>query len=149
MAHFLNYYWFLGHVISTYVINQSRCHWLLNDALNFATSKSLKFANEMKIITSLNNLMDEYANLVFEITCLVSTLEQKLLGFGLFYFHSKEMWKKNQNMLFLMLNLKWKMLNLLPSLINQLAREGHCWRLWYKVFISHACKMPSTFAPLN
>lgn len=37
--------------------------------------------------------MDEYVGLVFKITCLVSTLEKKLV-FGLFYFHSKEIWKK-------------------------------------------------------
>jgi hypothetical protein len=44
----------------------------------------------MKITISFDNLMDEYASLVFEIACLVSTLEKKLLGFGLFYFYSKE-----------------------------------------------------------
>ncbi len=44
--------------------------------------------------------MDEYASLVFEITCLVSTLKKKLLGFGLFYFHSKEIEKKSKHVIF-------------------------------------------------
>jgi hypothetical protein len=43
----------------------------------------------MKITTSFDNLMDEYVSLVFEIARLVSTIKKKL-GFGLFYFHSKE-----------------------------------------------------------
>jgi len=54
----------------------------------------------MKITTFFDNPMDEYASLVFEITCLVSTLKKKLLGFGLFYFHSKEIEKKSKHVIF-------------------------------------------------
>jgi hypothetical protein len=34
ICHIIVYY--LGHVISICILNQSRGHWLLNDALNFS-----------------------------------------------------------------------------------------------------------------
>jgi hypothetical protein len=39
---------YLGPVVSTCILNQSRRHWLLSDALNFAISMSLNL--EMKLI---------------------------------------------------------------------------------------------------
>jgi hypothetical protein len=38
---------YLGHVIFICILNQSRGHWLLNSALSFALSMSLKFGNEI------------------------------------------------------------------------------------------------------
>jgi hypothetical protein len=44
-----------GPIVFACILNQSRGHWLLNDALNFAISMSLKFRNEIDS-TTFNNL---------------------------------------------------------------------------------------------
>jgi hypothetical protein len=54
-------------------VNQYRGHWLLNDALNFVISISLKFKNEIDF-TTFDNLMEEDANVVLELSCLVSNI---------------------------------------------------------------------------
>jgi hypothetical protein len=46
---------------------------LLNDALNFVISISLKFKNEIDF-TTFDNLMEEDANVVPELSCLVSNI---------------------------------------------------------------------------
>jgi hypothetical protein len=61
-------------------VNQYRGHWLLSDALNFVISISLKFKNEIDFAT-FDNLMEEDANVVLELSCLVSNIKRKLLGF--------------------------------------------------------------------
>jgi hypothetical protein len=54
----------LSLVMSTYILNQFRGHWLLNDALNFAISMSPKFRDEIDFAT-FDNLMEEDGNVVF------------------------------------------------------------------------------------
>jgi len=48
---------------------------LLKDALNFAISVNLKSKDETETTTSFDNLMDEDANVVFELTCLASNIK--------------------------------------------------------------------------
>jgi hypothetical protein len=48
---------------------------LLKDALNFAISMNLKSKDEIETTTSFDNLMDEDANIVFELTCLASNIK--------------------------------------------------------------------------
>jgi hypothetical protein len=64
----------LGHVVSPCILNQSRSHWLLSDALNFATPMSLKFKDEIDFAT-FDNLMEEFRNVVYELSCLVSNIK--------------------------------------------------------------------------
>jgi hypothetical protein len=45
---------------------QNKGHWLLNDALNFVISMSLKFKDKINF-TPFGNLMKENANVVFEL----------------------------------------------------------------------------------
>ncbi len=54
----------IGLVVSIYLLNQNKVHWLLNDALNFAISMSLKFKDEIDCAT-FDNLMEENVNVVF------------------------------------------------------------------------------------
>jgi len=61
---------------------------LLNDALNYAISMSLKFKDEIDSAT-FDNLMKEDENVVYELSCLVSNIKKKkLLGFWIFFFPS-------------------------------------------------------------
>ncbi len=82
--------YYLGLVISTCILNQSRDHWLLTNAVNFVISISSNFKNETTI--SFDNLMDEDASyIVLEVTCLASNIKKEVVGgFGLFYFLSKK-----------------------------------------------------------
>jgi hypothetical protein len=47
-----------GPIVFAYILNQSRGHWLLNNALNFAISMSLKFRDEIDFAT-FDNWMEE------------------------------------------------------------------------------------------
>jgi hypothetical protein len=69
---------YLDLVVSTYILNQSRGHWLLNDALNYAISMSLKFRNEIDSIT-FHNLMEEDGNVVYELSCLASNINKEVI----------------------------------------------------------------------
>ncbi len=62
----------LGPIVSTCILNQSRGHWLLNDALNYAMSTSLKFKDEIDS-TTFDNLMEEDGNVVYELPRLTPT----------------------------------------------------------------------------
>jgi hypothetical protein len=49
----------LSLVVTTCVLNQSRGHWLLNDALHFTISMSLKLKEEPKNAPSFQTLMEK------------------------------------------------------------------------------------------
>jgi len=55
---------------------------LLNDALRFAISMSLKLRNELETSSSFDYLMEEDANVAFE---LASNLKMKFVGFWIFF----------------------------------------------------------------
>jgi len=48
------------------ITNQFKCHWLLNDASNFAIFVSLKFKDKINF-ARFDNLMEKNANVVFEL----------------------------------------------------------------------------------
>jgi hypothetical protein len=60
---------------------------MLSDALNFVIFVSLKLKNEIDFAT-FDNLMEEDANVVLELACLVSNIKRKLLGFWIILFPS-------------------------------------------------------------
>jgi hypothetical protein len=64
----------LGPIVPTCILNQSKGHWLLNDALNFTISMNLKFKDEIDYAT-FDNLMDEDGNVVYELSCLASNIK--------------------------------------------------------------------------
>jgi len=68
----------LGPIVSTCIFNQSKGHWLLNDALNSAISMSLKFKDEIDFAT-FDNLMVEDRNVVYELSCLASNIKKEVI----------------------------------------------------------------------
>jgi len=68
-------------------VNQYKGHWLFSDALNFVISMSLKLKNDIDFATS-HNLIEENANVVPKLSCLVSNIKGKLLGFWIVFFPS-------------------------------------------------------------
>jgi hypothetical protein len=62
---------------------------LLNDALNFAISMSLKFKDEIDS-TTFDNLMEEDENVVYELSCLTFNIKKNYLGFGFLSFLLKK-----------------------------------------------------------
>jgi hypothetical protein len=66
---------------------------LLSDALNYAMSMSIIFKDEIDF-TTFNNLMEEYANINFELSCLAFNIKKRLLGFWILLFPSLKIWKK-------------------------------------------------------
>ncbi len=55
-------------LVSPCIVNKSKGHWLLNQALNYAISMNLKFKDEIDSIT-FENLMEEDGNVIYELSC--------------------------------------------------------------------------------
>jgi len=53
---------------------------LLSDALNFAIFISSKFGDEIEIVISYDNLMDEEASVVLELTYLLFNFKNEVVG---------------------------------------------------------------------
>jgi len=75
----------LGPIVSTCILNQSRGHWLLNDALNSIISMSLKFRDEIDFAT-FDNLMVEDRNVVWVVMFGFQHKEGSYLESGFFSF---------------------------------------------------------------
>jgi hypothetical protein len=76
----------IGLVVFVYILNQYKGHWLLNDALNFSISMSLKFKDEIDCAT-FNNLMED-VNFFLNYHVCLPTIKKKLLGFWILFFPS-------------------------------------------------------------
>ncbi len=63
---------------------------MLGDALNFAIFISLKFGDEIEIITSFDNLMDENATIVMDLTYLLFNIKNEVVGAFKFFPPFKE-----------------------------------------------------------
>jgi len=77
----------LGPIVFACILNQSKGHWLLNDALNFAISMSLKFRDEIDFVT-FDNLMEEEGNVAYELSCLASNIKKEVFRFWILFFPS-------------------------------------------------------------
>jgi hypothetical protein len=87
-----------GPIVFACILNQSRGHWLLNDALNFAISMSLKFKDEIDSGT-FDNLMEEDGNVAYELSYLVSNIKHEVIQvLDSFLFFLKKM-KKGRPMI--------------------------------------------------
>ncbi len=90
---------FFGSIVSSCILNQSRGHWLLNDALNSIIFMSLELKDKFDFAT-FDNLMEEDANVVYELSCLVFNIKKHCWGFQFKYIYIYEK-KKSHNMFFL------------------------------------------------
>jgi hypothetical protein len=70
----------LSLFVSTYVFNQSRGHWLLNDALDSAISMSLKLKEENKIIPSFESLMEVDSIIFYELSLLAFNIRREIIN---------------------------------------------------------------------
>jgi len=106
-------------VVSTCILNQSRGHWLLSDALNSAISMSLKFREEIDLAT-FDNTIEEDGNVAYELSCLASNIQKEIIQVldSFFSFLKKNEERKAHNMLSLMLDPRFKILHLVSSLIG-------------------------------
>jgi hypothetical protein len=106
-------------IVFTYVLDQSKGHWLLSDVLNFAISIWLKLKKEIRILVFFIILWKRspflFLNYVFWPLTLKNIMVLYLFYFILIFF---ETWKKIHNMLLLMLNLRFKNLCLMSSFIG-------------------------------
>ncbi len=93
-------------IVFSYILNHYRSHRVLSDALNIAISMSLKFNIEINFAT-FDNLMEENANVVFELSCLAFNIKKEfatVLDFFLSFLRKFEK-TKSHNMFILCLNL--------------------------------------------
>jgi hypothetical protein len=109
----------LGHVVSTCILNQSRGHWLLNDALKFSISMSLKFRDEIDLAT-FDNLMGKYGNVACELSCLTSNIKKEIIQVldSFLSFLKKYEKRKARNMLSLLLDPRFFKFHLMSPLIG-------------------------------
>jgi len=70
---------FFGSIVSACMLSQSRHYWLLNDALNSIIFMSQKFKDKIDFAT-FDNLMEEDANVIYELLCLVSNIKKQVVG---------------------------------------------------------------------
>jgi hypothetical protein len=70
----------LSLFVSAYVFNQSRGHWLLNDALDSTISMSLKLKEENKIIPSFESLMEVDSIIFYELSLLAFNIRREIIN---------------------------------------------------------------------
>jgi hypothetical protein len=108
----------LDLVMSIYILNQPRGHWLLNDALNFAISMSLKFRDEIDFAT-FENLMEENGDVVYEIMFGLQHKKEVVQDLDSFLsFLKKYEERKAHNMFSLMLDPRFKTFHLVSTFIS-------------------------------
>ncbi len=76
-----------SHVIIACVLNQSKEHQLLNDALHSGISMSLKLIEELKFAPSFQTLMEKDFGVALELICL-ATLKRRFVEFQIVFFPS-------------------------------------------------------------
>ncbi len=111
----------LSSIVSACVLNRSRGHWLLFDALNVIITMSLKLKEEYKISLNLLDLIDDDSIVAQELWLLASNIKREVCGVldGFLSFSKMCEENKTHNMLSLMLNLRFKSLRLVSFLIGQ------------------------------
>ncbi len=112
----------LSPIVFACVLNQFCGYWLFSDALHFAISMSLKLKEENKIIPSFERLMEDDSIISGELSLLASNIRKvviNVLNFFLSFFKKYEN-RKAHNMIFLMLDSRFKSLCIISSFV---ARE--------------------------
>jgi len=112
---------YLFPILTTYVLNQSHGHWLLNGTLNSIIFMVLKLRNAHEVLPSLQNLMEEESIIVDELTSFASNIRKEVsivLEFFLSFLRNFEE-KKAHNMFCLMLTPRFKSFHLVFSFIGR------------------------------
>ncbi len=111
----------LSPTVFACVLNQFRGHWLLNDALHFAISMSLKLKNENKIILSFESLMKDDSIISNELFLLAFNIRREVINVldSFLSFLKKYENRKVHNMVFLMLDPRFKSLCVISSFVGR------------------------------
>jgi hypothetical protein len=111
----------LSPIVYTSVFNQSHGHWLFNNVLHFAISMSLKLKEENKMIFSFESLMEDDSIIYDELFLLASNIRKEVINvLGSFLsFLNKYEYKKVHNMIFLMLDPRFKSLRIVSSFVGR------------------------------
>jgi len=89
---------------------------LLSDALNSTISMSLKLKDEIDS-TTFDNLMEEDANVIFELSCLASNIIKEVVAILILFFSLTKYEEKNPiDMFSLILDHRFKTFCLMSSL---------------------------------
>jgi len=103
------------------VLNQSKSHWLLSNALQSTTIMHLKFKEKIINPSTLVSLIDDDFGIAFELSLFTSNIRRKVcvvLDSFLSYFKKIEK-KKVHNILYLMIDSKFKSPCLVFSFVGQ------------------------------
>ncbi len=97
----------LSPIVTTCVLNQSKGHWLLNDALHSTISMSLKLNEKLENAPCFQILMEEDSSVALELICLASNIRKEACAVldSFLSFLKKFDEKKTHHMLALMLDL--------------------------------------------
>jgi len=111
----------LSLIVFAYVFNQSRGHWLLNDALHYAISMSLKLKEENKISPSFESLMENDSIIFDELSLLVSNIRREIINVlhSFLSFLKKYDNRKAHNMICLILNPRFKSFYIVSSFVGR------------------------------
>jgi hypothetical protein len=104
----------LSLVVSACVLNQSRGHWLIFNALNVTITMNLKLKEESGISFNLQDLIDDDSIVAQELSLLTFNIRREVSDVldGFLSFFKKHEENKTHNMLSLMLNPRFKSLRL-------------------------------------
>ncbi len=112
---------FLYSIVNVCVLSQSRGHWLLSNALIVTITLKLKLKEEFIISLNLEDLIDDDSIVAQELSLLASNIRRKICrildGFLSFFKNCER--NKAHNVLFLMLDLRFKNLRSISSFIDQ------------------------------
>jgi hypothetical protein len=112
---------FLFPIVTSYVLNQSKSHSLLSNALQSAIIMCLKFREKFTNLSTLINLIDDDFGIPFELSLFVSNIRKEVCGVwdSFLSFLRKFEKRKVHNMLSLMLDPRFKNLCLVSSFVGR------------------------------
>jgi hypothetical protein len=110
----------LSPIVFTCILNQSRGHWLFSDTLHSAMSMSSKLKEENQIVFSFESLMEEDSIIANELALLAFNIIKKVCDVlnSFLSFLTKYRKKKTLNMISLMLDLRFKSLQIILSFVG-------------------------------
>jgi hypothetical protein len=110
----------LSPIVFACVFDQSHGHWLLNDVLHFAISMSLKLREKNHILLSFESLMDDDLIISDELSLLSFSIRREVINVLDFFLPLLKVYDrgKTHNMIFLMLDPKYKNLCIISSFVR-------------------------------
>jgi len=111
----------LSPIVYACVFNQSRGHWLLNDALHYAIFHEFETEGRKQNISSFESLMENDSIIFNELSLMASNMKRKVINVldSFFSFLKKYENRKTHNMISFTLDLKSKNLHIVSSFVGR------------------------------